>query len=566
MAITKQRRSWYHWLGWSGWKAPRWMSDWMPEWLKLALKVGWRLFLLGMLVFILLAIFYYFLAKQYDLDEVEEMTHQNMVLDETDANFATLGGERRVLLERDEIPENMIVALLAREDADFYEHSGIHLKGLARATLRNIKDMSFTQGASTISMQLVKNTYDIRAKSLHRKFLEIAITLRLEDEYDKDEILTHYLNRIYFGAGCHGLEEASQTYFGVKAIDMNLGQCALLAGIIRGPHIFSPFNDLEAAIEQRDQVLARMVTIEKITQAEADEAMKMPLNIVPAGKRQKSSSYAMNGIERHAKEILDDEQISDGGLRVKSTINEELQKDVDAAVSDILSTAKNSNDGKPLQAAVVILDTQTGAIRALTGGRNYQKHPFNRALDSKLELGHAFYPFLYVATLERNRVPLVGKPLVTGNQLGYSDLLGFCQRFGIDEDPSKLAEDLYRGGVSASPLELASAFSIFKNDGAIYDSFFISSIKKSSGDVLFDRAPTSKPVVDKANAKACLELMKKDGEVFAYTAKAYHNAWVVAVSEKKTVVIWLGYDKPAAINDVETLKAAFLKKATKWAE
>ena len=481
MANARQRRSWLSWLGWSGWNAPSWMTGWMPEWFKLILRVGWRLFLIGLLVFLLVATFYYFLAKQYDLDEVKEMAHQNVVLEENGGELAALGGERRKLLTRDEIPEDMITALLAREDADFYEHSGIHLRGLARATLRNIKDMSFTQGASTISMQLVKNTYDIRAKSLHRKFLEIAITLRLEGEYTKDEILTHYLNRIYFGAGCHGLEEASQTYFGIKAKEMNLGQCALLAGIIRGPHIFSPFNDLEAAIEQRDQVLARMVTIEKITEEEAEKAKAMPLNIVPKSKRQKSSSYAMNGITRHAKEVLNDTQISEGGLRVQATINAKLQKEVDDAVRKILPPVSG---GKPLQTAVVVLDTQTGAIRALTGGRDYKQYPYNRALDSKLELGQAFYPFLYLATLERGRLPLIGKPLVTGKQLSYSDLLGFCDRFGLNKNPSKLAEDLYRGGVSASPLELASAYSILKNDGAIYDSYFISNIKNDSDTVL----------------------------------------------------------------------------------
>ena len=130
-----------------------------------------------------------------------------------------------------------------------------------------------------------------RSKSIHRKLLEIAITLRLESYYEKDEILTHYLNRIYFGSGCHGVEDAAQTYFGVPASDLTLGQSALIVGIIRGPHIFSPFNDLEAATAQRDQVLTRMHSIGMITEEEMLEAKEAPLELANKDNYQSTSSY-----------------------------------------------------------------------------------------------------------------------------------------------------------------------------------------------------------------------------------------------------------------------------------
>ncbi|TAE87583.1 MAG: hypothetical protein EAZ81_13890 [Verrucomicrobia bacterium] len=139
----------------------------------------------------------------------------------------------------------------------------MHLRGLVRATLRNIKDKKFTQGASTLSMQLARNTYEIRAKSLHRKFLEIALTFRVEHHYSKKQIMAGYLNRIYFGvgAGHYGIEDAAQQYFGKNVSRLNEAQCAMIIGIIRGPHIFSPWRDLDAAKEQRDQVLDRMIAM-----------------------------------------------------------------------------------------------------------------------------------------------------------------------------------------------------------------------------------------------------------------------------------------------------------------
>src|SRR5690606_5231649 len=157
------------------------------------------------------------------------------------------------------LPDFLVKALQAREDARFFDHAGVDFRGLARATVRNLKDRDFTQGASTLTMQLARNTYDIRAKSLHRKFLEIALTLRIEARYSKDEIPAHYLTRIYSGAGAEDIEQAARTYCGRSVLALNESDCAMIAGIIRGPHIFSPLRDFEAALEQRDQTLARMV-------------------------------------------------------------------------------------------------------------------------------------------------------------------------------------------------------------------------------------------------------------------------------------------------------------------
>jgi len=218
-------------------------------------RVGYRLAIICSIIFLIVSLYYYYLASQYNIDKVAETTHPNLILTEEGTKLATLGGDTNKLVTFSEIPSHFVDALLTREDTSFYNHIGIDIKGLARATLKNISTMSYHEGASTISMQLTKNTYDNKSKSIHRKFLEIALTLRLESRYDKDEILTHYLNRIYFGSGSYGIEAAANTYFGVPTSQLTLGQSALIVGIIRGPHIFSPFNNLEAAKVTKNQTL-----------------------------------------------------------------------------------------------------------------------------------------------------------------------------------------------------------------------------------------------------------------------------------------------------------------------
>ena len=224
----------------------------------------------------------------------------------------------------DAIPEHLVEATLAAEDKRFFEHHGVDVMGLLRATQRNLRDRSFTQGASTLSMQLARNSYSMHQRSLHRKLLEIAITLRIESHYSKDEILTSYLNRIYFGSGCHGLDEAARTYFGIPASELTPNQCALLAGIIRAPHACSPLRNLKGALKQRDEVLDRMVDEEYITQENADSIRMGKLGLLSEPNHGTGGIIAPL-IRRHFEELLKDSDINDGGLVLKSTISAGIQ-------------------------------------------------------------------------------------------------------------------------------------------------------------------------------------------------------------------------------------------------
>jgi membrane peptidoglycan carboxypeptidase len=426
--------------------------------------------------------------------------------------------------------------------------------------------MSYQEGASTISMQLTKNTFDNKSKSIHRKFLEIAITLRLESKYDKDEILTHYLNCIYFGSGCHGIEEAANTYFGVPTSQLTLGQSALLVGIIRGPHIFSPFNNLEKAIAQRDQVLDRMLDIEQISSQQRDDAKSAPLKLIGNNTRKSTASYAVTSILRHQQQIIDTTEIAEGGLRITSTINKKLTSIITADLKKLTSSINQNND-TPIQVAVVVLENKTGAIRAIIGGSDYLKYPYNRAFDSKQELGDALTPFIYLATLDRGKIPLKDQPIITGQQIGAEDLLGYCTRFGITHMPSENANDLYRGSIYASPLELANAYAIIQNEGIRAESYLVENISNNSGTELFTQDRYQQETVSSGAALNCLNMLTKNingKRTIQQTAYAYKHAWIITSTKTHTAVIWIGHDLPKDIPNKTTLTKSLTEKVQPW--
>jgi penicillin-binding protein 1A len=542
------------------------LPDWTPSWLKTLLRISLRIGVICATLFLIVSLYYYYLASQYKLDEVAEITRPNLILAADGSELAAIGGDTGSLIAYSELPPHLIEALLAREDTRFRYHIGIDIKGLARATYKNLTTMSYQEGASTISMQLTKNTYDNKSKSIHRKLLEIAITLRLESKYNKDEILTHYLNRIYFGSGCHGIEDAAYTYFGVPTSQLSLGQSALLVGIIRGPHIFSPFNNLEKAIDQRDQVLDRMLDIEKITKQEREIAKNAPLNLIDKGTRKSTASYAVTSIRRHQQQIIDTSEIAEGGLRISSTIDKKLTSTITSDLKKLTSSINQDND-TPLQIAVVILENKTGAIRTIIGGSDYIKYPYNRALDSKQELGDAFTPFLYLAALDRGKIPLKNQPLITGQQIGAKDLLGYSTRFGITHKPSENTNDLYRGSIYASPLQLANAYAIIQNEGIRAESYLVENISNNKGARLFTQDLYQQKAVSTGAALNCLNMLTKnvDGQrTIQQTTYAYKHAWMITSTKTHTAVIWLGHDLPKDIPNKTTLTKSLTEKVQPW--
>ncbi len=523
----------------------------LPETLRTLFVISYRIGLAALLVFTIIAAFYYNLSLQYDLSKISESPKSTVLLDCHGLEITTLGEGANKPVQSKDLPQHLINALLAREDAQFYSHHGIHFKGLARATLRNLKDRSFTQGASTLSMQLTRNCFQLREKSLHRKCLEIALTLRLETQYTKEQILTNYLNRIYFGSGYYGVEQAAQGYFSKTTKELNLAESALLAGIIRGPHIFSPKNNKDAALQQRDQTLTRMLRTGQITASQKQQASQTSIQI-NTEQPNNNHSYATSAIQRHLQVIIDQQDIRADGLKVHTTIDLKKNTQLQNTLQNISS--KNSHPSQPLQTAALTIEHHTGAIRSLIGGSDYTKSTYNRALDSKRDLGPILSPLINLAALERNRAPIVNQPILTGRLIGPTETIRILKRTGL-KGPFQTTEDLFRGGAAATPLELATAYSTIAAEGKRPHTYLIEKVTLEDGTVLFENSPSPSTAVEVANAKQALSSLK-----YHATTKSHHHAapthskrdyWDIKLTSDTTTVLWFGYDKPKAINHRE---------------
>ena len=521
----------------------------LPETLRTLFVISYRIGLAALLVFAFIAAFYYSLSLNYDLSQISQSPKNTILLDCHGVEIITLGEGTNMPVQPADLPPHLIDAILAREDAQFYSHHGIDLKGLARATLRNLKDRSFTQGASTLSMQLTRNCFQLREKSLHRKCLEIALTLRLETRYTKEQILTNYLNRIYFGSGYYGIEQAAQGYFSKTTQELTLAESALLAGIIRGPHIFSPRNNKDAALQQRDQTLARMLQTGQITALQKQHASQVSLQISEKQTiTNKNHSYATSAIQRHLQVILDQQDIRADGLKVHTTIDFKKNNKLQQTLQDISN--ENTQYPEPLQVAALSIEHHTGAIRCLIGGTDYTKNTYNRALDSKRDLGPILTPLINLAALERNRAPIANQPVLTGRLIGSAETIRILKRTGL-KGPFQSTEDLFRGGAAATPLELATAYSTIAAEGKRPHTYLIEKVTLEDGTVLFENSPSPSTAVEAANAKQALTSLKYNSKTKTHhhTAPTHskRDLWDVKITPETTSILWLGYDKPKEI-------------------
>lgn len=525
----------------------------------------------GLLAFFLFCLYYASLAATYDIEQVGRLPQRNHVYDRFNNEIDAVIGSNIDLIHFEDLPLFMVKALQAREDAEFFTHSGVHLRGLARATVRNIKDRKFTQGASTLSMQLARNTYEIRAKSLHRKFLEIALTLRVEKHYTKQQIMAGYLNRIYFGVGAGhlGVQDAAQHYFGKKVRDLNEAECAMLIGIIRGPHIFSPWRDLDAAMQQRNQVLDRMIAMKFISEEEKQRIIEKSISITPPEKAITEKSYAIQAVVKEVNKLVSAEEIQLGGLHIYTTLDmpwqRRLEKELQTALSSLEkdktyrapTMAQHQQSGNPdyLQMTAVTLETKSGAILAQIGGRNYEHSAFDRSNTARRDLGTAFEPFVAAAAAQRGRPVYPGSPVRTGSPVGPDGVERIARRCGLN-GPFASNEDLYRGAASATPMEMAIGLATLANKGQRPQPFLIREIRNSEKEVIVNHTATLFPAIDAKAARAALEVLKptKGSEHFTGATGSEREAWMLRLGPKGSTAIWVGFDQPQVITQEQRLK------------
>jgi penicillin-binding protein 1A len=478
------------------------------------------------------------------------MKQRSVVLDCRGRELGKLHGENRVVVPLSQVSPNFINALLAREDARFYHHGGVDYIGVARAFMRNLKDKKTVQGASTLTMQLARNSFEgLNEKTFNRKLTEIMLARRIESEKTKDEILELYVNRIFFGSGIYGIERAAKAYFGKTAAQLTPSEGAMLAGIIRSPNRFSPFRNWKGALGERDDVLDRMVLKEFITQAEADAAKKEDTVLVAQPLVASQDNYMMEAVRHDLELVLGENDIEDGGLVIHTTLDKDLQAAAEASLEKRLSDVEKLPGYKHetkakfdaqwdgvtepqrvpyLQGAVLALNNNTGGILAVVGGRNYMQSRFDRALQGNRPIGSTIKPFIYSAAFLHGLLPgtlVEDAPMRPGelqDSNGYwspenSDgkFLGWQPASvglirsrnamtvrvgnyaGLDNvldlirnaglgEPEVRTPQIYIGNMGTSLKALTSAMSIFPNQGLRRRPFLISRIEDGSGETLYE--------------------------------------------------------------------------------
>src|SRR5213082_1754348 len=316
-------------------------------------RYGWKITLFILLLGAGFAVFLFYgtWAQTFDMKNVGEMPERNTVYDVDGKIYSRLAGANRLKVSLSEVSPFFIAAVLAREDARFYEHKGIDWRGILRASVRDIMSGSAKEGASSITQQLARNSLPLGGRTISRKVLEAMVALRIERDFTKQQILELYINRIYFGAGCYGVQTASLAYFVKDAAKLNLAESATLAGLIRSPNRFSPLRNPEGAATQRDTVLDRLVELKKISPAQAQEAKLTKVASHPKRMPLIQENYAMDAVQRDLNLLLTPEQIDAGGLFIYTTLDPTVQNAATQAIETQLAKIEHQSGYKhPLKA------------------------------------------------------------------------------------------------------------------------------------------------------------------------------------------------------------------------
>ncbi len=518
--------------------------------------------------------------------------------------------ESRMLIDIRQVPQHLIDAVVAIEDHRFYEHNGFDLFGILRAMLADFQAGRVVQGGSTITQQLVKNYFLESERSLSRKFVEFSMSLILEALYKKDDIMEMYLNEIYMGqrgsVAIHGIGEASAYYLGRNVEDLTLAEAAILAGMIRGPNSYSPVVNRQAALERRNLVLRRMLALRKISLSECDSALLEVLRVPPASTSARIAPYFVDYVRMQAQELYAPVTLASEGLDIYTTLQPEMAAAAEMAIRDGLAEIESENEGsasdesKPsrrLQAVLIALQSKTGELYTLVGGRDYAESSFNRALKGRCQPGSALEPFIYLSALDRFKLSdwLFDLPVpyelngvswtprnfdgryrgkvalreaveqslnaATVNlavETGLNKIIGTLRSFGIESPPGDL-QSLAMGSFELTPMELAGAYAVLGNDGQKPYLLSLKEIVAENGDVLERRHIDFSSVTSPAKAFLITSLLEgvmergtakglqRLGIDFACagetgTTSEFRDSWFVGYTTDLLALVWVGYD------------------------
>ena len=386
---------------------------------------------IGALLFFLVRAEFTEMAKQFDLDRLERMESASLVYDRKGELLGKFFIQNRDPVPYDKLPQVLVNAVVAAEDQRFWQHDGVDYFGIARAALANWSAGRIRQGASTVTQQLARNSFDLKERTYRRKLLEITLAHRIEERFPKEKIMELYLNRVYFGGGLYGAEAAARGYFGIPAAELSAAQAAMLAGLLKSPNSLSPWNNPEASRVNRDYVLKQMRDLGFLTRDEYQKALEEPLTVRQRPDPVKQS-YAMDYVRQQAIASLGYDRAMNGGFRIRTTLDSSMQKAAEEALRRRLDEverrrgyanqtyeafaaklrenplkpgASNTTPPDYLQGAVLALDNATGGILVMVGGRDFRHSEYNRSVQGRRPVGTAFVPLVFAAAFEKGVFP-----------------------------------------------------------------------------------------------------------------------------------------------------------------
>lgn len=486
----------------------------------------------------------------------------------------------------EDLPDYVTDAVMAVEDRRFYSHFGIDLIGTGRALLANIRAGRVVQGGSTLTQQLAKNLFLTSERTIRRKIQEVMLAFWLESRFTKDEILELYLNRVYFGGGAWGIEAAATRYFGKTASELNLGEAALLAGLLKAPSRYSPVNDAQRAAARATVVLDLMTQTGRITDEERIEAAETPIR-VSRGASSPGAQYFIDWVAQDVRALVGGDH---GDLIVRTTLDVDAQRAAERAVAAVMDDPELALGAG--EAALVAL-AHDGSVRAMVGGRSYATSQFNRAVLARRQPGSAFKVFVYASAFEAGLNPddiRDDAPVRLGDwspqnyndeyrgpmslreafsrssnsiavriaeETGRGHVARLAARLGI-ESPQRVDRSLALGVHEVTPLELASAYTPFANGGYRAAAYGIASIETREGEVLYAAPPSTGEVVIDARTlgqmndllhtvvrsgtgrRAAVPGLSVGGKTG--TTNDFRDAWFAGFAGDLVAVVWTGND------------------------
>ena len=512
--------------------------------------------------------------------------------------YTTLSEERRVPVSIDKIPKHVQQAFIAIEDNRFYEHSGIDYRGTARALVSTLSGRE-VQGGSTITQQLAKNAFLTQERSIIRKIKEAFIAKELEHKYTKDEILTMYLNQIYFGQGAYGIESASLYYFGKHVQNLDIAEAATLAAIPKSPNYYNPFENPKESKNRQELVIDQMVKYGFISADSATKAKAKKMVYSTSHKQQNNPrGYFFDMISQKVIAEVGADALYKGGLKIYTTLDMDMQLAAEKAMRHLPNYYTDSKKLTQPQMALAAVDPKTGYVKAMIGGRGQDK--FNRATLAVRQPGSAFKPFVYLTAMQNGFTPAsiiedkeeefakgwkpqnsdmqwhgkvslrtalkrsLNVPTIKlAREVGVDKIVANVERMGITTlvDSGAYSDvnlAMALGGLSkgVNPLEMASAYGVLATNGLYNKPIALLKIVDRDGKVLYQAKPQSKRVVDAASAYLTTNMLEdvlvsgtgggmgigRPAAGKTGTTDTYIDAWFVGYTPDLSTAVWVGDD------------------------